>query len=282
MAEQRYKHEVTEIAPKTWCLSEFRLVNTFLIEGEDRAALIDAGCGIGHLREAVQELTGKPLIVLITHGHFDHDGGVEQFQDVPVYLHTADGGAMHEKAAMAMDLNKMREYFITSRAPIRCPDLDPEALLKLVPTKPSSPIYDYLPMEEGMEFDLGGRVLKVIHTPGHTPGEVSILDETSRILFTGDTANASIILMRQPGNGTALIEECNRTMEKLWSMEASFDCLGVGHDAPPRPKRIIKDYCDLTRGLLDGTIVGAYEEKGIRKGDVARLGMVELWYQCDA
>ena len=38
----------------------------------------------------------------------------------------------------------------------------------------------------------------------------------------------------------------------------------------------------LTNGLLDGSIVGAYEETGFRKGDVARLGMAELWYQCDA
>ena len=42
-----YRHEITEIAPHTWCLSEFRLVNAFLIEGEEKAALVDTGCGIG-------------------------------------------------------------------------------------------------------------------------------------------------------------------------------------------------------------------------------------------
>ena len=133
-----------------------------------------------------------------------------------------------------------------------------------------------------MEFDLGGRVLKILHTPGHTPGEVSILDESSRTLFSGDTANAGIILMRQPNNGTRLMEECNRTMGKLWSMEDRFDRLGVGHDAVTISKQIVKDYYDLTCGLLDGSIQGGYEETGFRKGDVARLGMAELWYQCDA
>ena len=44
----------------------------------------------------------------------------------------------------------------------------------------------------------------------------------------------------------------------------------------------LEDYLDLTTGLLDGSIVGAYEETGFRKGDVARLGLAELWYQCDA
>mgnify|MGYP007037150517 CR=1 FL=1 len=34
-----YRHEVTEFAPKTWCLSEFKLVNAFLVEGEEKAAM---------------------------------------------------------------------------------------------------------------------------------------------------------------------------------------------------------------------------------------------------
>lgn len=283
-----YRHKVIEFAPKTWCLSEFNLVNAFLVEGMEKAALIDTGCGIGNLGEIVRELTKKPLIILLTHGHFDHDGGVKQFPGVPVYLHSADGQTMQQTAAMmkkmmgSADLNKMRSLYITTRGPVRCPELDVSELLKLVPAEPCDPIYDWLPMEDGMTFDLGERVLKVIHTPGHTPGEVSILDETSRTLFSGDTANVGIILMRQPNNGTALIEECNRTMGKLWSMEACYDCLGVGHDAVTISKQIVKDYYDLTYGLLDGSIVGSYEENGFRKGDVARLGMAELWYQCDA
>ena len=283
-----YKHEIIEFAPKTWCISEFKLVNAFLVEGEERAALIDTGCGIGHLAERVRELTDKPLIIIITHGHFDHDGGVKQFPGVPVYLNSADGQLMHQTVEMMQkmmgttDMNKMREFYITSRGPIRCPELEVSKLLELVPSEPSDPIYEYIPMEDGMEFDLGGRVLKVISTPGHTPGEVSILDETSRTLFSGDTANVGIILMRQPENGTALIEECNHTMGKLWAMEGSYDRLGVGHDEVTISKQIVKDYYDLTSGLLDGSIVGAYEETGFRKGDVARLGMAELWYQCDA
>lgn len=283
-----YKHIVTEFSPKTWCLSEFNLVNAFLVEGEEKAALIDTGCGIGDLASVIRELTDKPLIILITHGHFDHDGGVKQFPGIPVYLHPADGKMMHQTLAMmekmmgSSDMNKMRQFYITSRGPIRCPELDVNELLKLVPTEPCDPIYNYLPMEDGMEFDLGGRVLKVVSTPGHTPGEVSILDKTSRTLFSGDTANVGIILMRQPGNGTSLIEECNKTMEKLWSMEMQYDRLGVGHDAVTIDKQIVKDYYDLTTGLLDGSIVGAYEETGFRKGDVARLGLAELWYQCDA
>lgn len=281
------KHKVTRITPHTWCLSEFNLVNAFLAEGTERAALIDTGCGIGNLAKCVRELTDKPLIILLTHGHFDHAGGVSQFPDVPVYLHPDDGNSLHDSSDQmnrllgTSDLNAARSFYIRTRAPIRCPELQVEDLLAQLPKQSGSMNFDWEPVTDNMEFDLGGRVLKAIHTPGHTPGEMCFLDPASRILFSGDTANVGIILMRQPNNDPVLIRNCHQTMAKLWSMKDYYDVLGVGHDAVTIPRQIIKDYLDLTSGLLDGSITGAYEESGFRKGDVARLGMAELWYQCD-
>lgn len=283
-----YRHEVTEIAPRTWCLSEFRLVNAFLIEGEERAALVDTGCGIGDLAREVRELTDKPLIILLTHTHFDHDGGIYEFPGVPVYVNPLDGERIAEdrvnmvKYMGTEDYNEMRRGYIRSRGPIRCPDLDQAELLKLVPDHPTNDGYSWLPVRDGNEIDLGGRVLKAIHTPGHTDGSTCFLDAENRILFSGDCANISIILTRQPGNDMKLVKICNSTMTKLWKQEASFDRLAVGHDAVTLDKQIVRDYRDLSAGLLDGTITGSYEEVGFRKGDVARLGMAELWYQCDA
>lgn len=283
-----YRHEVTEIAPRTWCLSEFRLVNAFLIEGEERAALVDTGCGIGDLAREVRELTDKPLIILLTHTHFDHDGGIYEFPGVPVYVNPLDGERIAEdrvnmvKYMGTEDYNEMRRGYIRSRGPIRCPDLDQAELLRLVPDHPTNDGYSWLPVRDGNEIDLGGRVLKAIHTPGHTDGSTCFLDAENRILFSGDCANISIILTRQPGNDMKLVKICNSTMTKLWKQEASFDRLAVGHDAVTLDKQIVRDYRDLSAGLLDGTITGSYEEVGFRKGDVARLGMAELWYQCDA
>jgi hydroxyacylglutathione hydrolase len=283
-----YRHEVTEIAPRTWCLSEFRLVNAFLIEGEERAALVDTGCGIGDLAREVRELTDKPLIILLTHTHFDHDGGIYEFPGVPVYVNPLDGERIAEDRVSMVkymgteDYNEMRRGYIRSRGPIRCPDLDQAELLKLVPDHPTNDGYSWLPVRDGNEIDLGGRALKAIHTPGHTDGSTCFLDAENRILFSGDCANISIILTRQPGNDMKLVKICNSTMTKLWKQEASFDRLAVGHDAVTLDKQIVRDYRDLSAGLLDGTITGSYEEVGFRKGDVARLGMAELWYQCDA
>ena len=59
---------VVKIAPDTYLVSEYKLVNMFLVVGKHRAALIDTGGGIGPLPEDIERLTGLPLVVIATHG----------------------------------------------------------------------------------------------------------------------------------------------------------------------------------------------------------------------
>ena len=70
---------VVKIAPDTYLVSEYKLVNMFLVVGKHRAALIDTGGGIGPLPEDIERLTGLPLVVIATHGDPDHVGGAGHF-----------------------------------------------------------------------------------------------------------------------------------------------------------------------------------------------------------
>src|SRR5262244_3770226 len=58
-----------------------------LLIGDERAALIDTGCGIGNLREALGEFTDKPVIVVNTHTHPDHLGSDHQFDEIAMFDH---------------------------------------------------------------------------------------------------------------------------------------------------------------------------------------------------
>ena len=278
------EHKIIEIAPKTWCISEFKLVNAFVVEGENYAAVIDTACGIGNIGAVVRQLTDKPVKILLTHNHFDHCGGVFHFPGAQVYMHPADDGVMESLKHLSPDgsFNGHRDFYIRSRGPVRCPEYAVEDLLALIPNPAPPSEFEWTAIDHGDVIDLGGRKLTVIHTPGHTDGGVCYLDPEARILFSGDTVNNSIILWRQPNNGTALIQQYHNTVAKLWAMEKDYDVLAIGHDGDIIPKGIVKDYLDLTEGLLDGSITGEYKETGFRKGDVAAKGAAELWYQCDA
>lgn len=278
------EHTIIEIGPKTWCISEYGLVNAFVAVGEEYAAVIDTACGIGDLGAVVKQLTDKPVKILLTHNHFDHTGGIYHFPGAQIYMHSADDGLMDRMMGMSPDgtFNGLREFYIKTRGPVRCPQYAVEDLLALVPQPCPESHFCWSAVSHGDEIDLGGRILKVIHTPGHTDGGVCYLDAESGILFSGDTVNNSIILMRQPDNDTKLIKQYRDTVAKLWAMEKDYKMLAIGHDGTVIPKAIAKDYLDLTEGLLDGSIVGRYKETGFRKGDVAAKGAAELWYQCDA
>ncbi len=278
------QHKVTEIAPKSWCISEYNLVNAFLIEGNETAALIDTGCGIGDIASVVKSLTDKPLVILLTHNHFDHNGGIYHFPNTKIFMHPADDGLWQSMMKMSPDgsYNGLRSFYIQTRGPVRCPEYKIEELMDLIPKDNPSSEFQWSAVNHGDKIDLGDRRISVIHTPGHTDGSVCYLDHNSGILFSGDTVNNSIILMRQPDNDTVLIKQYHDTVAKLWEEEKSYTSLAIGHDGIIISKQIVKDYLNLTAGLLNGTITGSYKETGFRKGDVANLGSAELWYQCDA
>ncbi len=118
---------VVEIAPRTWLISEYKLVNMYLLEGGESALLIDCGTGIGNAAETVRELTDKPLTVAITHGHFDHDGAAALFPEI--HLHPMDIKLSEEGYARG---EEARAWYAKSRGPVRNPEATEEELLALV------------------------------------------------------------------------------------------------------------------------------------------------------
>lgn len=60
-----------------WRIGSNEGVFCYLIEGSEKAMLIDTGYGLGDLRSAVEKVTGLPLIIVNTHGHCDHIGGTD-------------------------------------------------------------------------------------------------------------------------------------------------------------------------------------------------------------
>lgn len=200
-------------------------VYMYLLEGEREAALIDTGVGMIDLKKIVQSLTALPLLVLNTHGHFDHTGGNTSFDRV--YLHEAD------KEAYRVHY-KMQEQF-------------PQYTFR-------TPKGDILSMRDGDSFDLGGRTLEVIHTPGHTIGSVCVLDRERRWLFTGDTCCKADVLLNLDYCTT--VEEYLGTIRKLQVLQQQYDVTWPAHYAVPVEPSVLDQFLEAGQMLCEGKARG--------------------------
>ena len=64
-----------------------------------------------------------------------------------------------------------------------------------------------IPVDDGDELDLGGRILRIIHLPGHTPGSIAVLDTANRVLISGDPVQELLGLSGLGG----IVRNCGRT-----------------------------------------------------------------------
>lgn len=149
--------------------------NVYLVVGERDTALIDTGCGFrtSELLESIEHLgvvRGDLSLAIHTHSHWDHARGAAEVAQA-----TRCSVAVHHLGAPAIEHGPWME--VGAGAP-------PEVTFR--PCKVSHQLAD------GDAIDLGGRVLRVIHTPGHTPDSICIELRVGerRVLFSGDTVFA--------------------------------------------------------------------------------------------
>ncbi|MDR0955232.1 MAG: MBL fold metallo-hydrolase [Rikenellaceae bacterium] len=79
---------ITQLEENAWVGETSDNTTIYIVEGDDRAALIDTGTSIDGLDEIVTGITDKPLDVILTHLHSDHAGNIRYFDEI--YFHPAD------------------------------------------------------------------------------------------------------------------------------------------------------------------------------------------------
>lgn len=123
-------------------------------------AVIDPGAEPEKIFRLIGHKGLEPVILINTHGHVDHIGANRDIKDkfdIPLCIHAADG--------------PMLESILQSE------------LSFFLGAKESPPPDKFL--EQGDEVKIGNVTLSVFHTPGHSPGSVSLMGDG--ILFSGDT-----------------------------------------------------------------------------------------------
>lgn len=94
---QNKELSITLLEPGTWVIETADMTTLYLVEGSEKALLIDTGTKITALDSIVGLITQKPLFVAVTHIHVDHAGNMNDFDDV--YYHPADTALLHRLPA---------------------------------------------------------------------------------------------------------------------------------------------------------------------------------------
>ena len=249
------KPEVLEIARKTYAINEFGMVTCYLLIGEERGLLIDCGTGMYNIRVIADELCDLPYDVVITHADFDHYCSMDMWEEV--WLHPADWHMMEpEYQERAREMFKDYPAMMVKPGTFDAYDITPEQMR--YPEK----MPKFLPLADGQVFDLGGRKVDVIHTPGHSAGEVVLIDPSVRILFSGDACNTNLILVRElVGNGKGVsVNTALKGLLKIKAREKDFDRnfnghIGYGGSTVHRsvPEEVLDEAIEILTRILKGT-----------------------------
>ena len=207
----------------------------YLVEGGEKAALLDTGSGIGCLCAYVQTLTDKPVTVLLTHGHVDHAMGAGEFETV--YMNRADDYIYIPHSDMGFRLDGL----------FLCPQKDNIEDGEIIPAKPLDEIYD---MRGGDSFDLGNLHIDIYDCPGHTRGSVVMLIREERALLLGDACNY-LTFMHEPYSTTIAQYEQSLLALKA-KVEGTYDKVYLSHGPGNGSVKLIDGVIQVCRDIMAG------------------------------
>lgn len=221
---------------------QFEEVLSYLVLGKKNAALIDTGCGIGNVKRLAEEFTKLPIKVVNTHSHYDHVAQNHLFTDTAMF-----------DAPNARQASKSG-YSITEMSRLLAEGM----LSKPLPNDFDAEKYHVPPftvtwwLKNGDIIDLGDRKLEVVHTPGHSPDSVCLLDRTAGLLWTGDTFYPGAIYLHLPGSDLdAFINSC----AKMIALSPHYESLTPSHNEPWVEKSILE------------RVMGAAQDIRVGRGD---------------
>ena len=212
---------ILEIIPNVYQLT-IRGVNMILIT-EEELTLVDTGFpgSAAQIVEFVHDL-GRSVeeisLIIITHNHFDHAGGLTELSKLTrakVAVHQADIGDSEDHLPYAGVVRR---------------------LLRVPPFSALRSAFSIRPGEVDILLE-GGEVLKplgdlrVVHTPGHTPGSISLFSPRNKLLIGGDALSKRRQSPRLPHRMAS--SDYTRAMDSVKEIaRLDFDILCFGHGRP--------------------------------------------------
>lgn len=226
-----FTHE--RLNPHLWRIVDRTGVCCYLVEGSQRACLLDTTNGLDDIRKEAESLTDKPVFVILTHAHLDHMGGSGLFDEV--WMNPADMPVYRFKTS-----DEHRLYDARNRLHL---DVEDVSQLPL--------IYEgsFHTLQDGQCFDLGGITVEMIAAPGHTPGTMCALLREERAIIFGDACGVAVMLMDE---FSSCVSEYRESLLHLKEFEDQYDTIYRNHGTFHSPKELLNNVIECCELVLAG------------------------------
>lgn len=211
------------------------MVNSYAFVDDEGVTLIDCGirkapprivAGLAEIGKTTADVTR----IVLTHVHPDHAGGAAELRrrtGARVLVHDDD-----------------REFAARGRSPAADPSrLSGRIFRRLTGNLGFEPLDETTPLADGDVLDVAGG-LRVLHTPGHSPGHISLLHEPTGVLITGDAIMNAFGLRRSPAFLCTDVRLTERTAHVLAEVDYEVAAFTHGpeirHQAREQVRRLIQ------------------------------------------
>lgn len=215
-----------------------------LVVGTDRTLIVDGGAdpdeGAAILDQA-RRLGNGPLVLVYTHGHWDHVRGAAAMPEVEAFAHRAATHSVRAQLVMAARAHGARGGGVPA-----------------------------VTIDGAWTMDLGGVTVEVLETPGHAPGSVCLRVVEDGVLYGGDTVVTAIPPVFTDGHSTVL----EATLHRLTGLDLTVLVPGHGavivgaaaiRDAIARRAAYIADVRDRVQSLF-----GTEDAEGVARALILR------------
>ncbi len=210
----------------------------YLVEGEEKAILVDTYVGLGSIKEFVESLTSKPYEVILTHGHVDHAMGAPEFDKV--YMNRKDIDLYKAQCSL-----EERKGYIGALLGEKSNDISDDEYVV------SNPDYKFDELNEGMIFHLGNLTIEVFEVPGHTRGSVAFLVKEDNVLILGDACNNSTFLFSEYSSS---VEDYKSSISNLLSkINNKLDTVLISHHVPVIESSVLTSMVEVCDEIIEGS-----------------------------
>ncbi|MDA4111857.1 MAG: MBL fold metallo-hydrolase [Thaumarchaeota archaeon] len=213
---------MVEIMPGVHQIEGVNANSYLILENDGSLTLIDAGTSTGGkkiLEYVKTTLSKQPTdlkILVVTHAHIDHIRGasaIKKSTGAKVMIHEQDADFLSGKKKLPPPRGAVGFIFRLFSVFFRSSPVEPDVRLK--------------------ENDKIGSSLTVFHTPGHTPGSITLYDQKRKLVFVGDAiTNRGAKLQGSIKQFSSDLHMADRSVEKISSLD--FETLLSGHGDPLR------------------------------------------------